>query len=71
MNGSGIGSLTTNFNSVTNNSSNSPVTLLRKPLSPLTSLIRKPYLQNGQKTVISIMPPATQNGIMDLSKRKY
>ena len=71
MNGSGIGNLATNFNSTTNNSSNSPVTLLRKPLSPLTSLIRKPYLQNGQKTVISIMPPTTQNGIMDLSKRKY
>merc|ERR1719195_335383 len=71
MNGSGIGNLATNFNSLTKNSLNSPVTLLRKPLSPLTSLIRKPFLQNGQKTVISIMPPTTQNGIMDLSKRKY
>ena len=56
----------------TNNSPNSSVTLLRKPLSPLTSLIRKPFSQqNGiQKTVFSIMPP-THNGIMDLSKRKY
>ena len=57
----------------TNNSSNSngAVTLLRKPLSPLTSLIRKPFSQNNiQKTVFSIMPP-THNGIMDLSKRKY
>jgi len=70
MNGTGNANFTTNFNSVTNYSSNSPVTMLRKPLSPLTSLIRKPFLQNGQKTVISIMPP-TQNGIMDLSKRKY
>jgi len=54
------------------NSPNSSVTLLRKPLSPLTSLIRKPFSQqNGiQKTVFSIMPP-THNGIMDLSKRKY
>jgi hypothetical protein len=57
----------------TNNSinSNGAVTLLRKPLSPLTSLIRKPFAQNNiQKTVFSIMPP-THNGIMDLSKRKY
>ena len=59
-------------NNSSNNSPNSSVTLLRKPLSPLTSLIRKPFSQqNGiQKTVFSIMPP-THNGIMDLSKRKY
>jgi len=64
-----ISPIATNSN-ILNNMSNSPVTLLRKPLSPLTSLIRRPFLQNGQKTVISIMPP-TNNGIMDLSKRKY
>ena len=48
---------------------NSGVTLLRKPLSPLTSLIR----QNGinGKTVISVMPPTLNNSIIDLSKRKY
>ena len=61
-----ISPLSANLNS---SNSSSPMTLLRKPLSPLTSLIRKPF-QNGQKTVISIMPP-THNGIMDLSKRKY
>lgn len=43
------------------NYSNSAVSL-RKPLSPLTSVIRKP-LHLGQKTVIAVMPP------MDLSKK--
>ena len=46
--------------------SSAVTTLLRKPLFPLTSLIRKPVVNHGQKTVIAVMPP------MDLSKRsKY
>ena len=63
----------------------SPVTsFIRKPLSPLTScLIRKPAVQgvvhhglHGAgggvgRTVIAVMPPASNNSIMDLSKRKY
>ena len=63
------------------------MTLLRKPLSPLTSLnvmrnsaggltnkppqIQTSGLTNLGKTVISIMPPVINNSIMDLSKRKY
>ena len=49
---------------------NSGVTLLRKPLSPLTSLIRQNGL-NGKTHVISVMPPTLNNSIIDLSKRKY
>ena len=44
------------------NYTTSSAVTLRKPLSPLTSVIRKP-IHLGQKTVIAVMPP------MDLSKK--
>ena len=46
------------------NYNTSSAVTLRKPLSPLTSVIRKP-IHLGQKTVIAVMPPMG----MDLSKK--
>jgi len=64
-------SISTNGNSSPNSFIPQAVTLLRKPLSPLTSLIRNKPNHQFNRTVISVIPPTFNNGIMDLSKKKY